>query len=371
MRGGRHGARHRRKGDRIERELIQRHRTKRNFGDGAQAEILETIKTWPRWSFAAAAQKVSALPAPATLHNDSLIVDRRTTAPHGLTGAELNRLSGALAFMRRYGSLWWATTDKGTSRDMIGELGKRITRLQREHGLHAYSATVFEASGGLHAHIVFLGDEKIAQRLQRSTFGTVAKFDRVTAWQDIARKYLCKERTPQAGYRRAHMLGGRLRGSHRLAGGGDRVRLSADLRDDAVAVRYIEPWRRTNAKRSAQRKPYRPRRLTRTAPRLAGQISLLPEIERPVSRLRNFRGGIVPAAVAREIEFQRRRHGWTQRALAAMIGCKQPQLSNALRGHDPVSSFVVNRLRDIFAGSRDNAEVHRLARPKSTTRMAL
>ena len=38
--------------------------------------------------------------------------------------------------------------------------------------------------------------------------------------------HLAKERTPQAGYGREGILGGRIRGSHRLPGGGDRVRLS-------------------------------------------------------------------------------------------------------------------------------------------------
>jgi len=31
-----------------------------------------------------------------------------------------------------------------------------------------------------------------------------------------------------------------------------------------------------------------------------------------------------------------------------MIGRSQGQLANALRGHDPISGVVVNRLRDIF-----------------------
>src|SRR5262245_1745202 len=71
------------------------------------------------------------------------------------------------------------------------------------------------------------------------------------------RKYLAKERTPQAGYRRSHMFGGRLAGSHRLPGGGDRVRLSRELERDSIEASYVEPWRRTNARRSLERKPYR------------------------------------------------------------------------------------------------------------------
>jgi len=45
------------------------------------------------------------------------------------------------------------------------------------------------------------------------------------------------------------MLGGRISGSHRLPGGGDRVRLSRELERDAIEAGYVEPWRHTNAKR--------------------------------------------------------------------------------------------------------------------------
>jgi predicted transcriptional regulator len=69
-----------------------------------------------------------------------------------------------------------------------------------------------------------------------------------------------------------------------------------------------------------------------------------------VSRLRDFGGGFVPPSVAREIEFRRRQRGLSQRDLGKLIGRSQGQLANALRGHDPVSAFVVNRLRDVLLG---------------------
>ena len=87
-------------------------------------------------------------------------------------------------------------------------------------------------------------------------------------------------------------------------------------------------------------------RIEGTAIRLSGQIALLPEIERPVSRLNQFGGGFIPPAVALEIEHLRNQSGLTQRELAARIGVSQGQLANALRGHDPLSSFAVNRLRE-------------------------
>jgi hypothetical protein len=252
--------------------------------------------------------------------------------------------------------LWWLSTDRGTARSTIADIQKRITRLQVEHGLRPYNVTTLEGRGGLHAHITFLGDSEIARRLKSSAaFGEIIKADPVTDTAGLTRKYLAKERTPQAGYRRQHVLGGRLRGSHHLDGGGDRVRLSRDLERDAIDAGYVEPWQHTNARRSAGRKFYSPRstqRLGKTAPRPGGQAPLFPEFERPVSRLRVFGGGSVPRAVAVEIEFRRRQHGLSQRQVGNMIGRSQGQYANAIRGHDPLSRMAANRLRELLLGRR-------------------
>jgi hypothetical protein len=231
--------------------------------------------------------------------------------------------------------LWWLHTKKGTGRAAIADIQKRITRLQVEHGLRPYNATTFETRGGMHAHIAFIGNREIVERLKSSAaFGEFIQVDPVTDPAGITRKYLAKERTPQAGYGREGMLGGRLRGSHRLDGGGDRVRLSRDLERDAIDAGYVERWQHTNARRSAERKSYRQRRLyPQKAPRPAGQLPLLPELDRPVARLRQFGGGFVPRAVAVEIEFRRQQLGLSQLQLASRIGRSQGQLANALRGH--------------------------------------
>jgi hypothetical protein len=272
----------------------------------------------------------------------------------GITRPELNRLSDAVHFMEiqcqpRRAVLWLATTARATSRSLIADVWKRITRLQGACGLRCYSVLTFENSGGIHAHIVFIGTRDIARRLKESKqFGEMVDLRPVTDPNGLVRKYLAKERTPQAGYRRAHVLGGRIQGSHKLPGGGDRVRLSRELERDAIEASYVEPWTHTNAHRSTARKPYRPRPLTRRAPRPAGQLPLLPELERPVSRLREFGGGFVPPAVALEIEFRRQRLGLSQRQVGNMIGRTQGQLANALRGHDPISVTAINRLRDVL-----------------------
>jgi hypothetical protein len=175
-----------------------------------------------------------------------------------MSGAELNRLNGALRFMelhrRPKRGLWCLHTNKATARGIISNIQKRIIRLQLQYGLRPYRVTTFETRGGLHAHIVFLGNRQIVERLKSSTaFGEFIQVDPVGDPGGLARKYLAKERTPQAGYARHHMLGGRLRGSHRLDGGGDRVRLSRDLERDAISAGYVEPWQHTNARRSERK----------------------------------------------------------------------------------------------------------------------
>jgi len=167
--------------------------------------------------------------------------------------------------------------------------------------------------------------------------------------EGLSRKYLVKERTPQAGYGRERQLGGRISGSHKIEGGGDRVHLSRELERDAIEAGLVEPWQHSNAKRKAERKDYQLRRLfPKKAPRPAGQILLFPELGKPVARLQAFGGGKVPKAVAAEIEFRRKQRGLSQRQLAALVGRSQGQLANALRGHDPISAAVVNRLRDVL-----------------------
>jgi hypothetical protein len=110
----------------------------------------------------------------------SLVVDSvrlpRTAATWGITRPELDRLCNAVRFIelhcehseRSRAGLWWATTDRATPRDAIADIWKRITRLQGNYGIRQYSAITFEKSGGIHAHITFLGTCRIAKRLKQS-----------------------------------------------------------------------------------------------------------------------------------------------------------------------------------------------------------
>ena len=144
-----------------------------------------------------------------------LIVDRhaRTVATWGITGREIERLSGALGFMdlhrrRSRCGLWLLTTNRDARRSFIADIWKRITRLQGTYRLHRYSVTTFESRGGLHAHITFIATRDIANRLKAfRQFGDLIDVRPVTNNNGLAHKYLAKERAPQAGYRRGHMLG--------------------------------------------------------------------------------------------------------------------------------------------------------------------
>jgi hypothetical protein len=247
---------------------------------------------------------------------------------------------------RAGGQLWWISTAHGSTREFVDQVWKRLTNLQRAEGLPPYRAMTFETRGGLHSHIVFVGNRDIAARLQNSAaLGDKINVGKVYDAAALAQGYLAKERTPQASFRR-HMLGGRIKGSHRLEGGGDRVRLSEQLKLDALEARYVEPWQPENAKRTDDRKEYRKRPLTRRAPEQSGQILLFPELSKPIARLHSFGGGSMPPAVAAEAEFRRRLLNLSQRELAALVGLSQGQYANVIRGHDPISARATNRLRD-------------------------
>ena len=121
--------------------------------------------------------------------------------------------------VRFEGELWWLTTVKGSTRNEISAIQKRTTKLQGAQGLYCYSAWVFETLPKLHAHIVFVGNSEIAAALKRSAICLGCDVELVADPDGLSKNYLVKERTPQAGYGRSD-LGGRIRGSHPIDGGG-------------------------------------------------------------------------------------------------------------------------------------------------------
>jgi hypothetical protein len=94
-----------------------------------------------------------------------------------LTGAEIDRFSGAGHFMQKYlrssatGKLWYLTTTKGVSRETVAAIQKRINRLQHDRDFYTYSAWCFETRPKLHAHFLFVGDTAVVASLKCGVFG--------------------------------------------------------------------------------------------------------------------------------------------------------------------------------------------------------
>lgn len=266
--------------------------------------------------------------------------------------------------------LWWAVLgdsllDLGSAdaRAAISRFTSRVALYQRRSGLPLYWFNVFETEVALHGNVVFVGHEKIASSLRRS-FSEYLRSDRalqpVRDVNRLTRSYLVKEGTQQA-MRSCHLHPNtRRKGSHRIEGGGDRVRLSPALRADALAVGAIEPWQRTHAKRAAYLPliAIRPALLAHVEPvlieaqeipklalRPAGQMWLFPEVERPAIRLKDYHAGQVSPSVSLEVEHLRKRLGVSQRELARRAGISQPTFANAIRGHDGLSRRAAERLK--------------------------
>lgn len=280
-----------------------------------------------------------------------------TVAPHGLTTAEIRRLSGAAHFMEkslgrsRKACLYWAVIgdavldmQSGDAYPIFGKVKSRIVREQERAGLSQYWLEVLEVTGGLHSNLVFVGTPEIASKL-------CVAFPRYFVGEDaiqevwnvgkLVRFYLGKEGTSQT----MHLVR-REKGSHRLDGIGDRVSLSRKLKADAVAHARVQPWQRTNSQRNSVRKQYKPRALTAKAIRLSGQLELFRE--KQPSRLKDFVAGSITPSVAVELEFRRKSLGLTQRELGAAAGISQPQIANALHGRFGLSRMATAQLKAVL-----------------------
>lgn len=186
---------------------------------------------------------------------------------NGLSKDEIKRLINAVWFMEKTGlPLHWAVIgddvlhmDSGEARREFERFQSQLGQAQKRAGYPQYSVRVLEVTGGLHANVVFVGDERIARRVchsfsnyMQSGYGDGQGYSMQPVFDpmELASRYLSKERTPQANYALGWHWKTRERGSHRMEGGGDRVRLSAALKARGIAAGAIEPWRATNARRS-------------------------------------------------------------------------------------------------------------------------
>ena len=345
-------------------------------GTGISGQIEASEGTAPSYSVNGEARRWranSATPATGTV----LI---RTCKSHGITQHELRRLSGAMHFLRGHYELWTCAigdhalrVENETTCKLADEVKSLLVRHQDRAGLPLYWIEVIEVSPHRHSHLVFVGSKEIGDALHAafpslfvSGVGKGKAIARVHDQRGLV-DYLSWERTPQAS---ASLGLVRKKGTFRLEGLGDRVKLSRDLKRDAISAGLVEPWQATNTARKPKIEDRRPlhsgRRATpkpnaasffpspaMVAPvadvgaiQLTGQLELFPKVA--PARLRVYQGGLMPAAVAMETRHLQKRHGLSQQELANRIGISRPQLANGLQGTYGLSNWASARLRDVL-----------------------
>lgn len=187
-------------------------------------------------------------------------------APHGLSHRERDVLTEGLDFLRRQGPGFWVSVEAGkapeaekTVRDLVSRVRSDIALYQGRGGMRKkHAVTVFEALGRdgspkFNGHVVAIARDaahrdKIIQALNGSkAYGKNILADPVTEWEKVT-TYLLKEATQQARFRKGFRTIG---GSIPLGlGGGNRVRLSDDLKEALIRSGRIEPFTRSYACRS-------------------------------------------------------------------------------------------------------------------------
>ena len=103
--------------------------------------------------------------------------------------------------------------------------------------------------------------------------------------------------------------------------------------------------------RNAERRAEPPRatpvlRVVVSNPLVPEPVQLTLFSDRPVARLGHYGGGIMPPAVAQEVEARRHWRDLTQERLAELVGISRPTLTNALQGRFGLSEWAAARLRE-------------------------
>lgn len=263
------------------------------------------------------------------------------------------------------------------------EIRKQIRCWQTRSGIPQYAAMVVEMLPGMHFHIIGLGNDKILSQLRASPMikpyvqgdrAIQVITDEEGGWPGKCNYVLSKEAMAQTH----HFLEDKgiplqdRKPPIRAPYAGDRVILSDQLRRDAAAtplrvrgeyIPLIPAYTATNWSREAMRGVMKtelsPRAVRRAmsvqaAPKAAvaeatvkpvGQLSLFPEMERQAVRLADFISGILSPSAALELEFRRKRSGYTKTELARITGVSRPQIANAVSARYGLSRDAANRLK--------------------------
>lgn len=278
---------------------------------------------------------------------------------NGLSVAETRIMSEAFHFMRRdRRPLVWLTLEAHDAgelalRNLADKLKSDFGQMQRRADGPRYSLEILEGECSVHSNVVGavpvgLTAKSIIARLESSRVYGDGLNGQFVRDPDGLVNYLSKEATTQAHFAAGRAFR-RAPGSHPLGeGGGDRVRLSRDLERDMIDAGVIEPRRRTYRSRSLKPKTTPERRQFTLIE--GGQIELF--AAKPVSRLHEFGGGLMPPTVAKEIRFRLGRLGMTQEQLARATLLGRPTITNALEGRFPLSEWAARRIRETLLPPR-------------------
>ena len=185
----------------------------------------------------------------------------RTLARHqnGVSRPEHIRLSAAGYLMARRGPAIWVTL--ASSGDDTAELRRRGDRLkntvvtfQRRHGVPAYWADMLEVKPRPHLHAIAAAPRGKVKRMCKAIDGSNVLGDvKATVVTDMPNLvgYLAKERTTEASYADGNRTR-RIPGSHKLPDGGDRQRVSRELKNALIGEGLVDDWTKTNARRAAR-----------------------------------------------------------------------------------------------------------------------
>lgn len=283
---------------------------------------------------------------------------------NGISRKEAERLSEAVHWMASRGPAIKIDLNPCDDDEDFGALSKRADRVknhirtfQSRHGGEPYWAEVIETRPRPHVHIVAAAPPKKAKRMCRAIEGSSVLGDVraciVTEPNGLV-DYLTKEKTTEAWFAAGRRTR-RVKGPHKLPSGGDRQRLSRDLKADLIAAGRIEDYTRTNARRAS--KVINADALSRDFDRARHGLFFLEDLpEMPGaqkskgsnSRTRSKRlPPSLPLNYPPTVPEVMTRLAATHREIGERLGLSRPQTTNIIQGRFGVSRNVARRVLEL------------------------
>jgi len=188
----------------------------------------------------------------------------QTVVKDGISPQELRRISAAAHELKinrrnRFSFIYLVLGDdifQMPAKEAFAEMRnfqKHLMTTLKRYGLPPLWLNVLEVRGGLHANYFFLGSPKLAANLAvnfarfcKNGTGKGCAIQLLTEQEfDTKIRYVFKERSTQTNLMVLNGYPKKTKGSHRLEGQGDRVRLSNQL-TDSVITKYPElAWKKS------------------------------------------------------------------------------------------------------------------------------